>query len=86
MLKDEEKALSQTLQREDVWRHLWGNCGDATRTSGVFEVESSARLHDVLSGLPLFPYMQVELRPLGRHASSMREGRSRLATIEGGSA
>ncbi len=39
----------------------------------MFDVESPAHLHDVLSQLPLFPYMDVEVRALCRHASSIRD-------------
>ncbi|CAE6756367.1 muconolactone Delta-isomerase [Paraburkholderia haematera] len=71
-LKSEEKAMSQRLQQEGVWRHLWRIAGRYANIS-VFDVESPAHLHDVLSQLPLFPYMDVEVRALCRHASSIRD-------------
>jgi muconolactone D-isomerase len=71
-LKAEEKAMSQKLQREGVWRHLWRIAGRYANVS-VFDVDSPAHLHDVLSQLPLFPYMQIEVQALCRHASSIRE-------------
>jgi muconolactone D-isomerase len=72
-LKADEKAMSQNLQEEGVWRHLWRIAGRYANIS-IFDVESPAHLHDVLSQLPLFPYMQLEVRALCRHASSVREG------------
>ncbi|WP_186097090.1 muconolactone Delta-isomerase [Burkholderia gladioli] len=71
-LKAEEKAMSQKLQQEGIWRHLWRVAGRYANIS-VFDVESPAHLHDLLSQLPLFPYMQVEVRALCRHPSSIRE-------------
>jgi muconolactone D-isomerase len=71
-LKAEEKAMSQRLQRDGVWRHLWRIAGRYANIS-VFDVDSPAHLHDVLSQLPLFPYMRIEVQALCRHASSIRE-------------
>lgn len=71
-LKAEEKEMSQQLQRDGVWRHLWRIAGQYANVS-VFDVESPAHLHDVLSRLPLFPFMRVEVRALCRHASSIRD-------------
>jgi muconolactone D-isomerase len=71
-LKADEKAMSQQLQRDGVWRHLWRIAGRYANIS-VFDVDSPAHLHDVLSRLPLFPYMRIEVTALCRHASSIRE-------------
>lgn len=69
-LKAQEKAMAQQLQRDGVWRHLWRIAGRYANVS-IFDVESPAHLHDVLSQLPLFPYMSMEVRALCRHASSV---------------
>jgi muconolactone D-isomerase len=71
-LKAEEKAMSQQLQRDGIWRHLWRVAGRYANVS-VFDVDSPAHLHDILSQLPLFPYMQMEVTALCRHASSIRD-------------
>ncbi|ARK84013.1 muconolactone delta-isomerase [Burkholderia pseudomallei] len=71
-LKAAEKEIAQRLQREGVWRHLWRVAGRYANVS-VFDVESPAHLHDVLSQLPLFPYMQIDVRALCRHPSSMHD-------------
>jgi muconolactone D-isomerase len=71
-LKADEKAMSQRLQREGVWRHLWRIAGQYANIS-IFDVQSPAHLHDVLSQLPLFPFMQIEVRALCRHASSIHD-------------
>jgi muconolactone D-isomerase len=40
----------------------------------VFDVDSLDELHALLTSLPLFPYMQIEIMPLCRHPSSARDG------------
>ena len=71
-LKADEKALSQKLQKEGVWRHIWRVAGQYANVS-IFDVESPTHLHDLLMQLPLFPYMTIEVRALCRHPSSVRD-------------
>lgn len=67
-----EKAYSQELQRSGKWRHIWRLAGEYANYS-IFDVESNQELHDLLSGLPLFKYMTIQVTPLLRHPSSIRE-------------
>ena len=55
-IKVREKKYSQDLQRAGKWRHLWRVVGEYANYS-VFDVESNADLHDLLSQLPLFPLL-----------------------------
>jgi muconolactone D-isomerase len=71
-LKKVEKAQSQALQREGKWRHLWRIAGQYSNVS-LFDVESVDELHQLVSTLPLFPYMKIEVTPLCRHPSSIRD-------------
>jgi len=71
-LKAEEKALSHELQRSGVWRHIWRVAGQYANVS-IFDVASTAQLHELLLSLPLFPYMQIEVMPLCRHPSSIHD-------------
>ena len=70
-LKAEEKALSQRLQEEGKWRHLWRIAGQYANVS-IFDVSGNEDLHGLLMSLPLFPYMKIEVTPLCRHPSSIR--------------
>ena len=72
-IKAREKAYSQELQRSGKWRHIWRLVGEYANYS-VFDVESNAELHEILTGLPLFPYMTISVTPLCRHPSSVRDG------------
>ena len=71
-LKAEEKALAQRLQQEGKWRHLWRIAGQYANFS-VFDVESVDELHALLTSLPLFPYMKIDINPMCRHPSSVRD-------------
>jgi len=37
----------------------------------VFDVPSNDALHSLLEGLPLFPYMDIQVTPLARHPSAI---------------
>lgn len=67
-----EKAYSQALQQNGTWRHIWRIAGEYANFS-IFDVKDNAELHEVLSGLPLFAFMKIEVTPLLRHPSSIRE-------------
>lgn len=69
-LKESEMSMAQALQRNGEWRHLWRLAGCYANVS-IFDVESPARLHDILTKLPLFPYMEITVRALCQHPSSI---------------
>ncbi|AMP12442.1 muconolactone Delta-isomerase [Collimonas pratensis] len=69
-LKKKERELAQELQRSGKWRHLWRVVGQYANIS-IFDVDSSTELHDLLTSLPLFPYMQIEVEALCRHPSAI---------------
>lgn len=71
-LKADEKALAQRLMQEGKWRHLWRIAGEYANFS-VFDVASVQELHDTLMQLPLFPYMDIEVKAICRHPSSIHE-------------
>jgi muconolactone D-isomerase len=65
-----ERAYSQELQRGGEWTHIWRVVGLYSNIS-IFDVDSNARLHEILSNLPLFPYMRIEVTPLTEHPSAI---------------
>lgn len=67
-----EKAYSQDLQRRGKWRHIWRIAGEYANFS-LFDVRDTDELHEILTGLPLFPFMQITVTPLLRHPSSVRD-------------
>lgn len=66
-----EKAYSQALQQSGKWRHIWRIAGEYANYS-LFDVKDNAELHELLTGLPLFPFMKIQVTPLLRHPSSIR--------------
>lgn len=68
-----EKAYSQGLQHAGEWKNIWRCVGEYANLS-IFEVVSNERLHEVLWGLPLFPYMKMEITPLAEHPSDIAHG------------
>lgn len=71
-VKAREKAYSQELQRQGKWRHLWRIAGSYANVS-VFDVADNTELQELISSLPLFPYMDITVAPMCRHPSSIRE-------------
>ncbi|GAA4617212.1 muconolactone Delta-isomerase [Saccharopolyspora hordei] len=67
-----EKAYSQRLQREGRWPHLWRIAGEYANIS-IFDVADHDELHTLLSGLPLFPYMRIQVTPLATHPSTITD-------------
>lgn len=71
-IKAVEKAYSQDLQRSGEWRHIWRVAGLYANVS-MFDVASNERLHEILMGLPLYPFMTIKVTPLCRHPSSIHD-------------
>jgi len=67
-----EKAYSQALQESGKWRHIWRIAGHYANYS-IFDVKDNVELHEILSQLPLFKFMEIEVTPLLRHPSAIRD-------------
>ena len=65
-----EKAYSQDLQRSGKWPHIWRIAGEYANFS-VLDVADHDELHQLLSALPLFPYMDITVTALARHPSKV---------------
>lgn len=66
----DEKARALELQRSGVWPHLWRVVGRYSNIS-IFDVESNDDLHAMLSSLPLYPFMSIQVTPLAQHPSEL---------------
>lgn len=71
-LKAREKAIAEDLQKEGKWRHLWRIAGLYANIS-IFDVADAAELHAIMTGLPLFPFMSVQVTALCRHPSAIAD-------------
>jgi muconolactone D-isomerase len=72
-IRAREREYSQALQRDGRWPHLWRVAGRYANVS-VLDVSSIDELHEILSGLPLFPYMDIRVTPLARHPNAIERG------------
>ncbi|WP_285363170.1 muconolactone Delta-isomerase [Microbacterium sp. LMC-P-041] len=70
-LKEAERTYALGLQRDGRWRELWRIVGEYANIS-IFDVQGNDELHDVLSSLPLYPYMKIRVTPLVEHPSRLR--------------
>lgn len=71
-LKAAEKAMFQELQATGKWRHIWRVVGRYANVS-IFDVPSNGDLHDILTSLPLYPFMTIGVTALCRHPSSLHD-------------
>jgi muconolactone D-isomerase len=69
-LRLDEKARAQELPRDGTWRHLRRIVGEYANIS-IFDVESPDKLPEILTSLPLSPFMQIKVTPLCRHPSAI---------------
>ncbi len=65
-----EKARALEVQRTGKWPHLWRIVGQYSNIS-VLDVDSPDELHQILSSLPLFPFMHIEVSALTQHPSDL---------------
>jgi muconolactone D-isomerase len=69
-LRTRERERAHEIQRSGKWPELWRIVGQYANYSR-FDVDSGDELHELLSSLPLFPYMQIEVTALTRHPSKL---------------
>lgn len=69
-IRAREKAVAQDIQRQGKWPHLWRIAGRYANIS-IFDVADADELHTLLSSLPLFAFMDIQVTPLARHPSAI---------------
>jgi muconolactone D-isomerase len=69
-LNVQEHERAEPLQRSGKWLHLWRVAGSWENVS-IFDVADPGELHDILSSLPLYPYMDVEVTALCHHPGAV---------------
>jgi muconolactone D-isomerase len=65
-----ERVYSQQLQHAGKWPHIWRLVGQYSNLS-ILDVEDNEELHDILSNLPLFLHMTIEVTALATHPSDI---------------
>jgi muconolactone D-isomerase len=74
VLNENEHQRAKELQLKGKWPHLWRVAGKYQNIS-VFDVESPGELHDILSSLPLYQFMDIEVTALCHHPGSIEPER-----------
>jgi muconolactone D-isomerase len=69
-IRAREKSYAQALMRQGKWPHIWRVAGRYANVS-IFDVADNDELHALLSGLPLFPWMDIQVTALARHPSAL---------------
>lgn len=69
-IKEEEKQRAQEIQRSGKWPHLRRVAGCYANVS-VLDVDSIDELHELLSSLPMFAFMDIKVTPLAAHPSKL---------------
>ena len=69
-LRAQERTLAMALRADGILKRLWRLPGKQG-TLGLYETKDATHLHDVLTSLPLFPYLAVEVEALATHPQEM---------------
>lgn len=67
-----ERQTSQKWQKTGKWVYLWRVAGRYANIS-VLDVDSPDELHQILSELPLFPYMTIKVTSVCKHPNAVKE-------------
>lgn len=65
----QEKEYSGNLQGRGIMKGIWRVVGEYSNYS-IFDVEGHDELHEILSGFPMFPHMNVKVTPLAKHPNA----------------
>ena len=65
-LMEHEQARGRELKNEGVIRRIWRIPG-RTANVGIWDAADPTALHEALSSLPMFPYIDAKVTPLATH-------------------
>ena len=66
-----ELEAGQVLARDGALRRIWRVPGRWANWS-LYDVADATALHEVLTTLPLYPWMDIEVHPLAEHQNDPR--------------
>lgn len=84
-LRAAERVRAIELHRQGALVRLWRVPGQQA-TLGLYDVAGATELHDILSSLPLFPWMDVHVECLARHPMEVQLATTEATSENGGSA
>ena len=77
-LRTAERARAMELRAEGVLKKLWRTPGKPG-TVALYECQDATHLHDTLSSLPMFPWLEVSVEPLATHAQELQAANGQSA-------
>ncbi|MGW1563945.1 muconolactone Delta-isomerase [Streptomyces sp. NPDC002144] len=69
-LRRDERGLAMELREAGILKRLWRVPG-RNATVGLYEAADATQLHDCLSALPMFPWMDITVEPLAVHPQEL---------------
>jgi muconolactone D-isomerase len=66
-VKAQEAVRGRELVEQGKLKRIWRTPGRRAVTA-LYDVDGPDELHEILSSLPLYPWMDIEVIPLGTHA------------------
>lgn len=64
-----EQQYSGDLQRQGIMKGIWRVVGEYANYS-IFDVDGHDELHAILTGFPMFAYMDIKITPLAKHPNA----------------
>lgn len=61
-----ESARAKELADQKILLRLWRIAGQKVNV-GIWRANDATELHNALSSLPFFPYLEIEVFPLAQH-------------------
>ncbi|MBZ8178277.1 muconolactone delta-isomerase [Corynebacterium poyangense] len=65
-----EKAYSAALQEKGIMKAIWRVAGQYSNYS-IYNVRDHDHLHEIMTGFPMFQYMDIKIEPLSRHPNAL---------------
>jgi muconolactone D-isomerase len=80
-LRAAEREHAMELRAEGVLRKLWRTPG-STGTVALYECRDATHLHEALSSLPMFSWLEVSVEPLADHPQEAQAAELAAASVE----
>jgi muconolactone D-isomerase len=61
-----ESARASVLANEGVIKKIWRRTGQKSNV-GIWVASDATQLHEAISSLPFFPWLEIEIWPLAEH-------------------
>jgi muconolactone D-isomerase len=82
-LRTAERERAMELRAQGVLRKLWRSPG-TMGTVALYECRDATHLHEALSSLPMFPWLEVSVEPLATHPQEAQAAAA-FAAVRAGS-